>query len=110
MGSLHPTHAAARDLMAEAARLAARAEAVFASRFALRDWIVCVLQRRLEAAEGPRERCGEVAAAACAIGFGGECPLASTPREFAEIVLRLPTAQLEALLRLEEEHAKAPAR
>ena len=69
--------------MEEISGLAARAEEVFATHADLRDWLFCVLHRRLHGlSERPSGRCPKVAAAACAIRFKGECPTSSTPREF----------------------------
>jgi hypothetical protein len=90
------------ELMEEIARLVGRAEEVFTTHSELRDWIACVLHRRLHGVSGrPGGRCNEVAAAACAISFKGDCPLASKPSELDDVMNRLPTARLEALLRLE---------
>jgi hypothetical protein len=89
------------DLMAEVARLASNAEDVFTTHSDLRDWLTCVLERRLNGvSEQPRGRCSEVSAAACAIRFTGWCPRASTAREFDELASHLPTSRLEALLKL----------
>jgi hypothetical protein len=92
------------DLLDEVDRLARRAGDAFATRSALRDWLVCVLHQRLHGVpRRPGVRCDGVAAAACAIGFSGECPMASAPHEFDRVVAGLPTAQLEALLSLEQD-------
>ncbi len=94
--------------MEEISGLAARAEEVFATHADLRDWLFCVLHRRLHGlSERPRGRCPKVAAAACAIRFKGECPTSSTPREFDEVMSSLPTSRLEALLRLEQDAEKS---
>jgi hypothetical protein len=96
------------ESMEEISGLAARAEEVFATHADLRDWLFCVLHRRLHGlSERPSGRCPKVAAAACAIRFKGECPTSSTPREFDEVMSSLPTSRLEALLRLEQDAEKS---
>lgn len=89
------------ELMQAVVSHARSAEAVFATHADLRDWLVCVVHQRLHGDSGrPGGRCGKVAAAACAVRFRRACPLSSTPSELDEIVGRLPTSRLEALLRL----------
>ena len=90
------------ELVQEVASLARAAERAFATRADLRDWLVCALRRRVDgAASDPRRHCSQVAAAACAVRFRRECPLSSTPSQLDEVMSRLPTSQLEALLRLQ---------
>jgi|SRR5579872_2452545 len=90
------------DLMVDVARLAGTARDAFETRLALRDWLACVLHQRLHGfTRRPGVRCDEVFAAACAIGFSGECPMASAPNEFDRVVSRLTSNQLEGLLKLQ---------
>jgi hypothetical protein len=96
------------ELLDRISRLAATAEGLFVTHAELSAWLACALRRRRHGETGgSAQRCDEVAAAACAIGFNGECPLASTPIEFDFVTSRLPTARLEALLRLAEGGAPA---
>ena len=113
MGSRNPVGGADRGwsadashtaLIDEVAWLTHRAGDVFATSSDLRDWIVCVLhQRRFGIPTRPRARCQAVSAAACAIGFRGDCPMASAPHEFDAIVRSLSTQRLEALLALQHD-------
>jgi hypothetical protein len=92
------------EFMQEVALLAHRAQPVFSTNAELRDWLVCTVRRALNGcASQPRAPCCKMAAAACAIRFGRECPLSSTCGELDEIINRLPTSRLEALLRLQHD-------
>lgn len=103
-GSGWPAQASKAELMDEIARLARQAGDAFATASDLRDWIVCVIhQRRFGVPRRAGVGCEAVSAAACAIGLRGECPMASAPREFDELVSGLPTPRLEALLALGHE-------
>jgi DNA-directed RNA polymerase specialized sigma24 family protein len=90
------------ELVQEVTSLARDAERAFATRADLRDWLVCTIRRRLYgSARDQHGQCSEVAAAACAVRFRRECPLSSTPSELDAVMSKLPTSQLEALLRLQ---------
>ena len=97
------------ELMRDVARLAGGAAGAFATRLALCDWLACVLHQRLNGfSRRSGVRCPEVFAAACAVGFSGDCPMASAPLEFDKIVGRLTTVQLEALLQLQRNALGVP--
>jgi len=89
------------EIEREVAALAQSGEPVFATKTDLRDWLACVIRRRvLSGANQSRRRCSELAAAACAVRFECECPLSSTPGELDEVFQRLTAPQLEAILRM----------
>ena len=85
-------------------RLAALAWSVFATRSEACAWLACAVRQPVRGG-GERQwpACSEVSAAACAVRFNGACSRSSTPRQFASVVVGLPTPQLEALLALRED-------
>jgi hypothetical protein len=83
--------------------IATQARGVFSTSSELCAWLTCALHLQDQGGDGrPRAACDEISAAACAVRFSRRCHRASTPREFARVVVTLPTPQLEALLALKE--------
>ncbi len=85
------------DIDHEVEQAARSAEGVFESRAELAAWLSCAFSR---CGSGGQSACGELAAAACAVRFGGMCARSSRPAQFIDLVGRLPTRRLEALLAL----------
>jgi len=96
-----PLDAASAEAARAFLRLADGARDVFASRGAFHDWFACVLHHRAHGEpRRTRAECDEVSALACAMSFRGECLNATASRDLDTAMRRLPTARLEALLRV----------
>ena len=80
---------------------ATTAREVFADRAAFHDWFVCVLHHRAYGEpKRSRAECDSTSSLACAMSFRGECAFATAGRQLDAVMRGLPTAHLEALLRV----------
>jgi len=80
--------------------VATRLREAFPSEAEMVGWLACVVRRRLRPdapASGP---CTAACALACAFAFSGGCDHVAGARDLGDLVAGLPTARLEALLRL----------